>query len=82
MLWTSKGASQEAFFANSGESSSSDVDVLSLHDSTAEVQIATCCNLEIRVARRRVRFVVFKTVQVLISLAAYFTAVRLFLLHA
>jgi hypothetical protein len=41
--------SQKAFFANSGEASSSNVDVLPLHDSTAEGEVTTS-KLEIRVA--------------------------------
>jgi hypothetical protein len=34
--------SQEAFFADTGEACSSNVDVLSLHDTAAQSQIATC----------------------------------------
>lgn len=77
-----KHCSQKAFLADPGESSSSNVDVLSLHDSSAEVQVATCGDLEVGIARWRMRFVVFEPVEVLISFAAYFAAVRLLLLHA
>lgn len=41
--------SQKAFFANSGETSSSNVDVLPLHDATTECEVTTS-KLEIRVA--------------------------------
>lgn len=74
--------SQEAFFANSRETSSSNIDVLSLHDTAAHVQVATCSKLEVRVAGRRMRFVVFESVKVLVALAAYFAAVWFLLLHA
>lgn len=73
---------QKALLADSGEASSCNVNVLSLHDATAEIQIAACCKLEIRVAWGRVRFVIFETVQVLIALAAHLTAIRLLLFHA
>lgn len=45
----SRVRSHKAFFANSGEASSSNVDVLSLHDSTAEGEVATS-KLEIWIA--------------------------------
>lgn len=77
-----KQSSQEAFLANSGESSSSNVDVLSLHDTAAKIQIATCSKLEIGVAGWRVRFVVFEPVEVLVTLAAHLTPIRFLLLHA
>lgn len=77
-----KQCSQEAFLADSGESSSSNVDVLSLHHTTAEIQVATCGKLEIGVAGWRMRFVIFEPVQVLVALAAHFAAVWLLFLHA
>lgn len=73
---------QKALLADSGEAGSCNVDVLSLHDATAEIQIATCSKLEIGVTWRRVRFVIFEPVEVLIALAADFTAIWLLFLHA
>lgn len=49
-----KEGSHKALLANPGESSPSNVDVLPLHDTTANIQIATCRKLEIWIARRRV----------------------------
>ena len=83
-VWT-KGRlsrkSHEAFLADSGEASSGNIDVLTLHDTAAEVQIATS-KLEIGIAGRRVRLVVFEAVEILVSLAAHFAAVWLLFLHA
>lgn len=92
-VWTSKDGErlcilggpitrlQKTLLADTGEASSCNVNVLSLHDTTAEVQVAACCKLEIRVARGRVRFVIFQAVEILIALAANFTTVRFLLLH-
>lgn len=74
--------SQEAFFANSREASSSNIDVLSLHDTATHIQVATCSKLEVGVAGRRMRFVVFESVKVLVAFAANFAAVWFLLLHA
>lgn len=73
--------SHKTFFANSGETSSSNVDVLPLHDSTAQGKVAAS-KLEVGVAGRGVGLVVFESVQVLIALAAHLAAVGLFFLHA
>lgn len=73
--------SHETFFANSGETSSSNVDVLSLHDTTAHGKVAAS-ELEVWVAGWGMRLVVFKSVQVLITFAAHLAAVRLLFLHA
>jgi hypothetical protein len=73
--------SQKAFFANSGEASSSNVDVLPLHDSATQSHVATP-KLEIGVAGGRMRLVIFEAVQVLIPLAAHLAAIWLFFLHA
>lgn len=81
IMTSSFTCSHEAFFANSGETSSSNVDVLSLHHSTTKGKVASS-KLEVWVARRRVRFVVFESVQVLVALATHLAAVGLFLLHA
>lgn len=82
VILSSPSRLQEALLADSGEASSCNVNVLSLHDATAEIQVAACCKLEIRVARGRVRFVILEAVEVLIALAAHFTAIRLLFLHA
>lgn len=78
-VWDS---SQETFLTDPREPSSSHIDILSLHDSTTKIQIATCSDLEIWVAGWGVRFVVFESVQVLVALAAHFAPVWLFFLHA
>jgi hypothetical protein len=72
--------SEHAFFADAGEAG--DVDV----DTAVEVAEAGCLEvaveLHLGVAGRGVLFVVFETVQVLVSLAADVALVRLLLLHA
>lgn len=75
------GVSHEALLAYAGQASSGHVDVLSLHDTAAEVQIATT-QLEIRVAGGRMGFVIFEPVEVLVALAAHFAPVWLLFLHA
>ncbi len=72
--------SEHAFFADAGEAGDVDVDTA--------VEVAEACCLEVAVelhlgvAGRGVLFVVFETVQVLVSLAADVALVRLLLLHA
>lgn len=41
-----------SLFADAGETSPRDVDVLPLHDAAAQIQIAAGAQLEIRIARR------------------------------
>lgn len=75
------GISHEALLAYPGQTSAGNVDVLSLHDTAAEVQVAAP-ELEIGVARGRMGFVIFEPVQVLVALAAHFAPVWLLFLHA
>lgn len=72
--------SHQSLLTDTGETSSSHVDVLTLHDST-DIQASTSGQLEVRVAGRRVRFVILETVKVLVALAANLTPVGLLFLH-
>ncbi len=66
--------------ANTGQAGSGDVDIQSLHVDRRVHGDAS--ELEFRIARRRVRFMIFEPVEILIPFAANFAAVGLLLFHA
>lgn len=77
---TKETSLEKSFFTNAWESGTSDVDVLALHDSP-DIDISTSAELKFRIAWRRMGLVVFKTVEVLISLSTDFAPIWLLLFH-